>query len=261
MPYVDVDGTPVYCQVTGNGPALVFLHGLGFDHRSWERQVQAFAPRYRCICVDRRGHGKSGDPVDGWSAAHDLAAVLDRLQVASATVVGLSQGGWDAACFALEYPQRTAALVLADAWLQGHPVQSWAGPPVMVARSEGPAAASRAWLGDPLFVQILARPLLGAVARQWIGQHDWRGFRVRAKEARPAVPYQERLADIAAPALVICGEHDVPDFRTMAGRFAAEIPGAGGSVAWLPCGHMSSLEDATGFNALLAGFLRRYFPA
>jgi pimeloyl-ACP methyl ester carboxylesterase len=57
------DGTVLWQDDAGHGePALVFIHGFGCDHTTFEAQVRHFAPRRRVVSVDLRGHGRSDAP-------------------------------------------------------------------------------------------------------------------------------------------------------------------------------------------------------
>ena len=82
MPYLDVDGARLYYEVSGEGPALVFAHGLGGNHMSWWQQVPAFNDRYRCVVFAHRGFAPSSEDPGGPGAhafADDLDALLDHL--------------------------------------------------------------------------------------------------------------------------------------------------------------------------------------
>jgi len=98
------------------GAPVVLLHPFPFDRRYWAQTAPALAPARRVITVDARGFGES--PAAGAFAiadlADDLAALLDALGVATATVIGLSMGGYTALAFAHRHAARLAALVLAD---------------------------------------------------------------------------------------------------------------------------------------------------
>ena len=111
-----VNGTDLYYQAAGEGPPVVFLHGFGGNHLIWWQQIAHFAPEYRCIAPDQRMFGLSADAEGSGAAAFvdDLAALLDELGVETAAVVAQSMGGWTAASFATQFPDRVAALVLAD---------------------------------------------------------------------------------------------------------------------------------------------------
>ncbi|MFT4946671.1 MAG: 3-oxoadipate enol-lactonase [Natronomonas sp.] len=110
-----INGIDLSYYAVGDGPALVFLHGFGANHLAWWRQIPAFADTYHCLAPDQRMFGRSPDAADGPGAAamaDDLTALLDYLDIDEAAVVGQSMGGWPAASFATQHPDRTAALVL-----------------------------------------------------------------------------------------------------------------------------------------------------
>jgi 3-oxoadipate enol-lactonase len=97
-------------------PAVLLLHGLGADVRSWTLQIPALTGAgFRPIAVDLPGFGQS--PYDGgvWSIrrmAAIMAGLLGELQTGSVHVVGLSLGGTIAQRFALDTPELTRKLVL-----------------------------------------------------------------------------------------------------------------------------------------------------
>lgn len=111
------DGTLLYWEAVGSGPAIVFVHGLGGNHAVWFQQVAHFARTHTVLTYSQRGFAPSGgDPtrfeVD--RLVRDLQAVMDDAGVGSAVVVGQSMGGWTALGLALQAPKRVDALVLAD---------------------------------------------------------------------------------------------------------------------------------------------------
>jgi 3-oxoadipate enol-lactonase len=114
MPIMDVPGASLYYETHGAGPWLVFAHGAGGNHLSWWQQVPVFASRFRCVIYDQRGWGRStcAGPPDPAAFAVDLTAVLERLGVEDATLVGQSMGGWTVLGTALAAPDRVARLVL-----------------------------------------------------------------------------------------------------------------------------------------------------
>lgn len=111
------DGSTIYYERTGSGPALVLIHGLGGNHAVWYRQVPRLARRYSVITVAQRGFSPStGDrtDLDVSRMVEDLMAVLDELNVETAALVGQSMGGWTALAAALIHPDRIRAVVMAD---------------------------------------------------------------------------------------------------------------------------------------------------
>jgi pimeloyl-ACP methyl ester carboxylesterase len=118
--FVDIDGLRQHVVELGtdNGrPPIVLLHGAGCNIEDMRLALgEKFAARHRVILIDRAGLGWSERAgVNGSSPAYQAAmlrAVLDRLDVERAVVVGHSWGGALALTFALDYPERVAALAL-----------------------------------------------------------------------------------------------------------------------------------------------------
>ncbi|HMK79524.1 MAG TPA: alpha/beta hydrolase [Xanthobacteraceae bacterium] len=107
----------LYYEVTGQGPFLVFAHGLGGNHLSWWQQVPHFAARYTCVTFSHRGFAPSSAPQDGPDPAAypaDLTALIDHVGAREVCIVAQSMGGWSALPFALGARPRVRALVLAS---------------------------------------------------------------------------------------------------------------------------------------------------
>lgn len=126
------DGTQIYFKDWGSGSPVVFSHGWPLSSDSWEAQMLYLADRgYRCIAHDRRGHGRSSQPWSGNEMdtyADDLAALLDHLDVRSATLVGFSTGGGEVARYLGRHgPARVAKVALVSAV-----------PPIMVKTPSNP---------------------------------------------------------------------------------------------------------------------------
>jgi 3-oxoadipate enol-lactonase len=112
MTAVDVSHT-----VSGraDGPVVVLSNSLGSTRAMWDRNVRALEPRFRVVRYDTRGHGESPVPDGPYTfddLADDLVALLDRLGVERADVVGLSLGGMTAMRLAARDPERVDRLVL-----------------------------------------------------------------------------------------------------------------------------------------------------
>jgi len=112
----DVNGTRLRYALAGDGARVVVLtHGLGSDLDFWSPHVDPLARHYRVLRWDLRGAGRSAKPPGPYSPAlfaRDLAALLDRLAIAEAHVVGHSGGGVVSQRFALDFPERVRSLVL-----------------------------------------------------------------------------------------------------------------------------------------------------
>lgn len=113
----ETNGVRLHVEVSGEGPALLLLHGFTGSTRTWDRFIPEWSERYRTIAVDVIGHGQSDSPQDRsrYSMQHavqDLAAVLDQLHIEQAAVLGYSMGGRLALSMAVLQPHRVRALLL-----------------------------------------------------------------------------------------------------------------------------------------------------
>ena len=122
-------GITVPCLVQGEpgAPPILLLHAWAESRRSFDRLVPRLAD-FRVYAPDLRGQGDADKPQDGYSLAEqagDVAAILDALDVPTASVLGSSSGGYVAQQLAAAYPDRVAALVLV-----GAPLTLQSRPPV-----------------------------------------------------------------------------------------------------------------------------------
>ncbi|MCC9204973.1 alpha/beta fold hydrolase [Arthrobacter sp. zg-Y769] len=120
-------GITVPCLVQGDtdSPPVLLLHAWAESRRSFDRLVPGLTD-FRVYAPDLRGQGDADKPQNGYSLteqARDAAAVLDALEVSTASVLGSSSGGYVAQQLAVEHRERVAALVLVGAplTLQGRP--------------------------------------------------------------------------------------------------------------------------------------------
>lgn len=111
------DGAKLYYRMEGAGdPPLVFVHGGGVDHSTWDEHLEHFAPRHRVVAMDLRGHGRSdaAPALTPQLFRDDLVAIVDALGLAPAVLIGASRGGNIANRVAVDYPDRVKALVFVD---------------------------------------------------------------------------------------------------------------------------------------------------
>lgn len=258
--FVPVEGARLWYEEVGAGPPLVLLHaGLG-DSRMWDPQVAAFAPAHRVIRYDARGFGRS-DPARGaYSAPADLVGLLDGLELGRAHLLGLSMGGAVALDAALAFPERVASLVLASARPSGLAPSAvlrdgWDAVDEAVEAGDLAGANElelRMWVDGPRrqpgAVDPAVRALVGEMNASLLAGPD-------EGEPRPLdPPAVGRLAEIAAPTLVIVGDLDQPDVVAAGNLLAAGIPGARLRVV-AGTAHLPNLERPDEFNRLIAGLL------
>jgi pimeloyl-ACP methyl ester carboxylesterase len=116
--FLDVAGLRLHVRDTGpkDAPAILLLHGFGSSLHTWEPWAQALSGTHRVVRIDLPGFGLTGpDPTGEYTDARSvlvLAALLDKLGIARASLIGNSMGGRIAWKFAAEFPQRVTKLVL-----------------------------------------------------------------------------------------------------------------------------------------------------
>jgi len=116
---ISADKVPIAYAVYGpaTAPAVVFVHGWCCDSRYWNNQIRYFARKFRVITVDLAGHGNSGFGRKVYTTeafGQDVAAVLRKLNIHKAILVGHSMGGEVAVYAAKIAPERVIGLVAVD---------------------------------------------------------------------------------------------------------------------------------------------------
>ncbi|MFI7349482.1 alpha/beta fold hydrolase [Streptomyces sp. NPDC049936] len=115
MPYADSDGTSIYYERHGSGPAILFVHGSGGHHAAWWQQAAALRDEFTVVTVDLRGFGKSDSSMpefDGQDFPGDVVAVLEAEDLTDAMLVGQSIGSVAALRAGLLRPDRVSSVVL-----------------------------------------------------------------------------------------------------------------------------------------------------
>lgn len=260
MPSAEVNGRHIFYRESGSGPiTLVCLHGISSNSRSWQRQLEMLAGRYRVIAWDAPGYGQSDDPPGplpmGWYA-DQLAGLMDALNLEKAVIVGLSMGGVLAQEFYRRHPGRFLALALSDTNTGGG-----ARPPAeRQARLEGRLKAlaelslpEMARQRAPNLLSPEPAPGLVAEVETMIRELHPTGYRDMVL-ALDAADTREVLPTVAVPALVMWGEQDRVTPRPEAEVLRQNIPGAAFEI--IPgAGHLSNLEQPDAFNRALTAFV------
>jgi pimeloyl-ACP methyl ester carboxylesterase len=252
------DEHPVAWLEAGNGPTVVFLHGLGGTRLAWGPQLDALSDRFRCVAWDMPGYGGSAPllPLSYAGIAERLRVLLDRLEVERAHLVGLSFGGMHALHFTLAHPERVGRLVLASTspafGMDGTRAEDW-----MADRLRPIDAGGRPSDGAERVIDaITARPLVGTARTETLASFDRispEGFRA-AVTCLPTNDHRDRLATIQAPALVIVGELDRETPVSYARVLADGLPDARLEIL-AGVGHLTPTEAPDAFNRLVAEFL------
>jgi 3-oxoadipate enol-lactonase len=254
------DGTELYYEVAGSGPALVLIHGLGGNHAVWYRQFPILAREYRVVAFSQRGFTPSGGARDSYAPkmlAADLRALLDHLDIDRAHLVGQSMGGWTALTFALDSPERVRSLVLADtlAGISDPAIEAHTAAMIDRARSlsaEPAPLASHPAL-DPAFASAHPEEAWLYQTLASFGAPDPGRIAAQLGHARAD---GDRLAANRVPTLFIVGERDrifTPEIVDHASSLLAESR----VVRIVGAGHSPYFETPARWRRTLRSFLNR----
>jgi len=258
--HVRAGGLNLWAERRGTGPDVLLIAGLGDPAEAWQLQLDGLTDRYRLTAFDHRGAGRTPLPAEPFSVAtmaDDAAALLRALEIPAAHVAGFSGGSVIAQELALRHPQLVNSLVLISTWARPDPFMRAVADFLRWLPESAPTErafleAFYLWLYTPrahadgtvekIIDEALAfphKPSTEAIQRSLDAflAHDTTG----------------RLADIAAPALVLAGGLDMitpPRF----GRAVADgIPGAHFEVLAEEA-HQPFQESPDLFNARVDAF-------
>lgn len=230
MEYHTADGHTLYYETYGepDGEPILFLHGLGANHRMWVPQIESFSQTgYRLIIPDLRAHGKSMRvhdlTLDDW--VDDLAGLLDSLEIRAVHVAGVSMGGVIAQSFGVSHPDRLLSLILSDTFCE----LATAGEKML-----GSAAVLGlrifSILGKNVFAKAMGSTYAGKFGNQAKKYFTDMGMDadfeqlILARKAINAIDVRSSLAAVAAPSLVIVGEANGKTFVEINRKISESLP-------------------------------------
>ena len=274
--WVILDGQPINVIELGEGPPLVFVHGLIERWTQWVEQLSTFADKHRVIAMDLPGFGDSPMPAEKISIsgyARMIEQLLDVLQVSAAAFVGHSMGGFTSVELAINFPERVQRLVLvspAGLSTYNNPRNLWLVAQMrrfrrivdpyharVAAHSELLARRPRLRLLEPT-THVVARHsdrLPAPFVAEFVRGLGAPGY-IEGMEAIFDYDYRDRLGEIACPTLIVWGERDAVVTAKDADLYEQLIPSSR-KVIFRDTGHMAMIERPMAFNALLEEFLRQ----
>jgi pimeloyl-ACP methyl ester carboxylesterase len=119
---IQTEGATLHVRAGGQGPAVILLHGYGETGDMWAPLAAELAHDHTVVAPDLRGMGLSSRPEGGYdkkTQGHDVAHVLDALQIDRADLVTHDIGNMVGYAFAAQYPGRVASFIIMDAPLPG----------------------------------------------------------------------------------------------------------------------------------------------
>lgn len=251
---------------SSSGPAVVLLHGLLFDRTMWHAQIEPLeALGARVLVVDGPGHGMSEVPPPFSLDDHARAFVdaLDAWKVDRAALVGLSWGGMLAMRTALAVPARTRAIVLADTTATAEPRKNRVKYRALASFEKQfglPEKLARLQIAPLLFAEASLRrdpSLFDRWYKRVVGYSRLGIYRAARAVVIDRPDIVQKLRDVKAPTLVLCGRDDRAQPLRESEILAETIPGAELKVID-GSGHMSALERPGAFNDEVVPFLRKH---
>jgi non-heme chloroperoxidase len=239
-PYINTrDGQQLFFKDWGSGAPILFLSAWALPSDMWDYQMVSLSGEgLRCVAYDRRGHGRSSRPGDGYdydTLADDLAAVLDRLDLRGVTLVGMSMASGEMVRYVTRHgTDRLARLVFVSA----------AATPFRTRTSDNPGGTPAEqldyfrrtvllhdypkWLDDnrrPFFVPETSPQMQDWVKMLMLGT-SMKAL-VECSRSMSATDFRAELPKIKLPSLLIHGDQDVSAPIDLTGRPTAKlIPGA-----------------------------------
>jgi pimeloyl-ACP methyl ester carboxylesterase len=237
---VDANGTQLYYEIKGAGPALLFIPGAEGDAEEYDRVVGLLQGDFTILSYDRRGFSRSPRP-EGYNGttveeqADDAAALIEATGLGPVTVWGNSSGAIIGLALVLRHPESVSAAMLHE-------------PPLFAGASD--AAGVLAWLKQATANGKV--PFLAGLCGQETYKGFSAGYRRRLESDRTWVDYEfdvfeyyrpsdEDLARVSTPIAVLCGSESPPFFMEAAtwlaerlGTMVEVMPGDHGAHYCLP---------------------------
>jgi 3-oxoadipate enol-lactonase len=266
MPSFGSRGFKIHFEVHGEGAKLPLLlvMGMGGTCQGWLTVTvpDLVKAGRRIVIFDNRGAGQSEDPGGAFTTremAEDARALLDHLEIPRAHVLGGFLGGMIAQELALANPQRVASLVLVGTYARADAkrrlvLDLWKSMVELGVPAELRIKNRLCWtLGDSTLEQ---EDLIEAMWRFYLRDDAPMDDKVFVRQAEACIAHDaaERVAAIAAPTLVVCGEGDILTPPHLSRQLADRIKGA--RLVVMPnAGHLVAAELVPRFNRLVLRFL------
>jgi pimeloyl-ACP methyl ester carboxylesterase len=270
MPYAPADdGVKLYYEEAGRGPAVIFVHELAGDHRSWEPQMRELSRGYRCIAYNARGYPPSDVPPSAAQysqarASDDIASVLRHLGIERAHVVGLSMGGFATLHFGLRHADMASSLVVAGCGHGAEPATREAfradcATSAALIESEGMEPFAQRYAVSATRLRFRAKnPRAWQEFAERLAGHSPRGTANTLRGVQMARPslwdLGAEMKRLVLPTLIVTGDEDDPCLE--AGLLMKRAIARSGLVVIPQSGHTINLEEPELFNRTVADFLR-----
>jgi pimeloyl-ACP methyl ester carboxylesterase len=238
--YAANDGARIYYSAYGAGSPVILLHGGLASQIYWGNQVRPLvADHHRVILIDSRGHGRSSRDARPYTyelMASDVVAVMDRLKIRRAAVVGWSDGAIISLVMALKDPERLTRVFA-------------------FAANMDPSGVKPDTETNPTFARFIREAAL-SYKRLSPTPNGYADFTAAIEKMWDTEPHYTSadLARIHTPTAIADGDHDEAIKREHTEYLAKSIPGAK-LVILKDVSHFAMLQDPRQFNAAVVGFI------
>lgn len=267
--YVLSDGVKLYYEDIGVGDVIIFIHEYAGDYRSWEKQINYFSKRFRCVTYNARGYPPSEVPLDPKAysmeqAARDAIAVMDALDVGQAHIIGLSMGSFASLQMGIDFAQRCLTLVPVGCGHGANP-EDYRESQIIFQNSAsrlleiGMQKYAEEYANGPWRITLKRKNIDAWVEfKENLAHHDPQGSALTllgVQASRPSLwSLEPLLKQINLPVFLITGDEDTPTLvpniylkSILKSSRLAIIPGAG---------HAVNLEEPEQFNRIVDNFLQ-----
>ncbi len=260
MPTLAVNTARIFYQTTGDGYPLLLLHGLGSSGDDWWLQTPAFAPHFRVILPNLRGHKPSSvlrGATSIYTLAADVAQLLDALEIAQAHVLGLSLGGMVAQLLAIHFPAKVNKLILVNTFAHLWPTsprEAYVLARRVVVSKYLPPRTTAGVVARDLFPKPEQAALRDEVLNR-SGVNDVASYRYLTDAIR-RFDSRSQLGRISASTLLVTGDRDAVVPRGCQQQLARGIR----KVQWQivrDSGHATPVDQPEEFNRVVLEFLKQ----
>lgn len=269
--HVDLQGVRIHYNITGEGYPLILIHGSLADIRYWKEQDSVLSQNFRLITYSRRyNYPNQNESLPDHSAiveAKDLLALMDKLNMKQAFILGHSYGAYTALWFALEHPERVKKLILAEPpllrWLPEIP----GGEGVMEKFMEDtwvPIGKTFSEKGEHAGLEFTSQwyfqTSLDSISQEWRtymieNAKEWQALAV-SSDAFPRMDV-EKVKRLDIPTLLLSGALSAGNFNDLIDGYLTKLLPDNERIIIENAGHEMFLDNAEESNQAIIRFLTK----
>lgn len=255
----------LYFEVAGNGPPILFLHGLGMGRKVWEPMVQSFQSQYQCIWLDMYGFGEHKPsrelqhiPFDDW--INEVQDIIQTLKLTKVHFVGHSLGSLIALAFAAQFPSQCLSITAISTFPEFGPALTQA----FEQRAQKVEKVGIDGIIDDLIQggfspeTLKNNPHILDKYRQIVSQNTSFQYALACRSVAN-VTIKPLLQQIAAPVQLIVGLDDKVTPPALSESVCELVPGCKLYTTIDGCGHQMVMEKPEEVTKIIFDFLHKNF--